>query len=132
MTLKIKPFYEEIENVVIKLGGRKDRATIVMGAFNSMVGETEVDGILGAFSFGQRNHKGQFLIDYCKEEKFTIRSTQYHTAKKRRFTWKHASGNNMSLIDYMLMNAKLVNLHASVGQLLGQTVEQIIIWLFVH
>ena len=38
----------------------------------------------------------------------------------------------MSLIDYMLMDAKLVNLYASVGQLLGQTVEQIIIWLLVH
>ena len=99
-------FYEEIEKVIMKLGGRKDRVTIVMGDFNSMVGETEVDGIVGAFSFGQRNHKGQLLIDYCKEKKFTNRSTQYQTAKKRRFTWKHPSGNNMSLIDYMLVDAK--------------------------
>ena len=83
MTVKIKPFYEEIEKVVIKLGGRKDRATIVMGAFNSMVGETEVDGILGAFSFRQRNHKGQLLIDCCKEKKFTIRST-HNTIQQRR------------------------------------------------
>ena len=99
-------FCEEIEKVIMKLGGRRDRVTIVIGDFNSMVGETEVDGIVGAFSFGQRNHKGQLLIDYCKEKKFTIRSTQYQTAKKRRCTWKHPSGNNMSLIDYMLVEAK--------------------------
>ena len=93
-------------NSQMKLGGRKDRVIIVMGDFNSMVGETEVDGIVGAFSFGQRNHKGQLLIDYCKEKKFTIRSTQYQTARKRRFTWKHPSGSSMSLIDYMLVDAK--------------------------
>ena len=96
-------FYSE--KVIMKLGGRRDRVTIVMGALNSIGGETEVDGLVGAFSFGQRNHKGQLLIDYCKEKKFTIRSTQYQTAKKRRFTWKHPSGNNMSLIDYMLVDA---------------------------
>ena len=76
----------------MKLGGRKDRVTIVMRNFNSMVGDAEVDGIVGAFSFGQRNHKGQLLIDYCKEKKFTIWSTQYQTAMDRRFTWKHPSG----------------------------------------
>ena len=98
--------YKEIEKVIMKLGGRKDRVTIVMGDFNSMVGETEVDGIVGAFSFGQRNHKGQLLIDYWKEKKFTIRSTQYQTVKRRRSTWKHPSGNNMSLIDYMVVDGK--------------------------
>ena len=80
----------------MKLGGRKDRVTIAMGDFSSMVGKTKVDGIVGAFSFGQRNREGQLLIGYCKEKKFTSRSTQYQTVKKRRFTWKHPSRNNES------------------------------------
>ena len=72
-------FYEEIEKVIGRLGGRQSRVVIVMGDFNAMVGDSEVDGIVGAFS------KGQLLLDYCREKKFTIRSTQYQTAKKRRF-----------------------------------------------
>ena len=42
-------FYEEIEKVIGRLGGRKNRVVIVMGNFNAMVGDAEVDGIVGAF-----------------------------------------------------------------------------------
>ena len=99
-------FYEDIEEVMKRLGGRKDRVVVVMGDFNSVIGESQVKEIVGPFSIGETNDKGQLLIDYCKEKCFTIRSTQYQTAKKRRYTWTHPNGINKILIDYMLMDKK--------------------------
>ena len=99
-------FYEDIEEVIKRFGGRKDRVIIIMGDFNSMIGESQVEEIVGPFSIGERNDKGQSLIDYCKEKSFTIRSTQYQTAKKRRYTWTHPNGINETLINYMLVDKK--------------------------
>ena len=75
-------FYEEIEKVIMKLDGRKDRVIIVMRDFNSMVGETEVDGIVGAFSFGQRNHKGQLLKTTAKRRNLLLGA--HNTRQQRR------------------------------------------------
>ena len=81
------------------LGGRKDRVVIIMGDFNSMIGESQVEEIAGPFSIGERDDEGQLLIDYCKEKSFTIRSTQYQTAKKWRYPLTYPNGINKTLID---------------------------------
>ena len=48
-------FYEKIEKQIQNLGGRRDKVTIVMGDFNSSVGEGEETDVVGSFGYGRRN-----------------------------------------------------------------------------
>ena len=94
-------FYEKNEKQIQNLGGRRDRVTIVMGDFNSSVGEGEKADVVGSFGYGRRNEKGQLLVDYCKEKRFVIRSTFGVQAKKRRHTWIRPDGNFKLQIDHI-------------------------------
>ena len=40
---------------------------IVMGDFNSIVGEESTDKEVGPFGLGRRNERGKMLIDFCKQ-----------------------------------------------------------------
>ena len=97
-------YFNKVENQIKLLDGRQGRPTIVMGDFNSSVGEGEESSIVGCFALGKRNDKGQLLVEYCKQEEFTIRSTYGTQPKKRRYTWIRSDGKVKSQIDYMLIN----------------------------
>ena len=83
--------YDQMEEQIRDLGGRSDCVVIVMGDRNSTVGEQQEPNITGSFSLGTRYHKGQLLIDYCREKK-NFRSTYGTQVLKRRHTWNRADG----------------------------------------
>ena len=75
-------FYQKIDNQIRELGGVKDKCLIVMGDLNATVGNEEEPGIVGRFGLGERNDKGQLLVDFCKEKKLIIKSTFGTQAEK--------------------------------------------------
>ena len=46
---------------------------MVMGDFNSSVGEGEKADVVGSFGYDRRNEKGQLPVDYCNGQGFVIR-----------------------------------------------------------
>ena len=48
---------------------------IVMGDFNSIVGEESTDKVVGPFGLGSRNERDKMLIDFCKQHDLVVMNT---------------------------------------------------------
>lgn len=79
---------------------------IVMGNWNAVVGEKEVDKVAGKFGLGRRNERGDKLI--INKHNLVIANTLFNH-HKRRYTWKMPGDIGRYELDYILVKQKFRN-----------------------
>jgi len=57
----------DIIEEILEEDGKDDTDSIILGDWNSVVGEEPYKNIVGSHGLGRRNHRGQMLIDFVKE-----------------------------------------------------------------
>jgi hypothetical protein len=77
---EIKKLYDEISEILHQ-EGRSQVNAIVMGDFNSIVGEGSTDKVVGPFKLGKRNERGKMLINFCKQHDLVVMNMWF---KKRK------------------------------------------------
>lgn len=100
---------EEVEDFYQSLSDEMERTKpkdllYIIGDFNSRVGSNR-DGyseIIGGFGIGERNDRGDRLLDFCAEKGLRIMNTYFRHAKRHKLTWNHPNGVHRSCIDYVL------------------------------
>jgi exonuclease III len=85
---------EKVEELCDRIGdileedGKSDTNTIIMGDWNSVVGDKSNGNICGPYGLGNRNKRSQMLIDFCDRAGFVITNTWCKKPKRRLYTWK--------------------------------------------
>ena len=51
--------------------------TIIMGDLNAKVGSEAVDNLVGSYGLGDKNDRGELLIDFCQEYNFVVTNTWF-------------------------------------------------------
>lgn len=69
---KIKEFYDHIKKVLKYT--KKNELIIIMGDFNAKVGNGKKDNIVSKHDLGERNERGDRLVQFCRED-FIISNT---------------------------------------------------------
>ena len=79
---------------------------MVLGNFNGRVGERidGYEGVHGGFGHGTRNMEGRRVLEFCDLHGMVVGNTLFKRASERLVTYR--SGDNMSMIDYVLVRAK--------------------------
>ena len=54
---------------------------IIMGDWNSVVGEGQDGGEVGQFGLGRRNERGEKLVEFYRRKKFVITNTWFQNHK---------------------------------------------------
>jgi exonuclease III len=60
---------EELHDIIEEIledDGKGDTNTIIMGDWNSVVGDESFRNTVGPHGLGRRNHRGQMLINFCE------------------------------------------------------------------
>ncbi|PZC71182.1 hypothetical protein B5X24_HaOG213934 [Helicoverpa armigera] len=74
---EIEGFYDTLTATLKRLSKRE--VTIILGDFNAKVGDPESDDhlrrVAGKYGIGERNDRGERLLQFCCEENFTISNT---------------------------------------------------------
>ena len=85
-------FYKTIDKI---LGKKQTHYTIVIGDFNAKVGgQTNApERTTGCFGLGQRNERGDTLVDWATSTNFKIMNTQFQKKAGRRWTWRSPDGH---------------------------------------
>ncbi|XP_050513133.1 uncharacterized protein LOC126888800 [Diabrotica virgifera virgifera] len=106
---------------------KKNELTIIMGDFNAKVGKNRIEDIVGQHGLGEKNERGDRLIQFCREEDFTIANTWFRLSPRRLYTWKSPAdtANNMirNQIDFILINKRFKNSLTSVKTYPGADVS---------
>uniref|UniRef100_A0A8D8WPG5 Craniofacial development protein 2 n=1 Tax=Cacopsylla melanoneura TaxID=428564 RepID=A0A8D8WPG5_9HEMI len=123
---EIETFYEDIKTVLATT--KKHDITMILGDFNAKVGDTVVEGVTGAFGLGERNERGDRLIEFCQNEEMVITNTTFKLCKRRLYTWA-APGDGINgniirnQIDFILMRRRFRNSVKSVKTYPGADVS---------
>ena len=101
-------FYDDIEKTIDK---KKYSHTILLGDFNAKIGTKEVGediNCMGEFGIGDRNPRGEILINFAEEQKLFISNTMFKKAKNRYWTWESPNKESYNLIDYIFVSHKSI------------------------
>ena len=76
-----------------------------MGDFNSQIGKRypEESKIMGPYNYGNRNTRGERLIDFCVSNNLKIVNTLFKKRTGRRWTWVAPNEEIKTQIDYILV-----------------------------
>ena len=103
--------YEQIEEMIAKCKGK---CQLILGDWNSQVGEGREGKIVGQFGLGRRNARGERLIEFCRQNQLVVANTWFQHHARRRYTWTMPGGRNRFQLDYIT---------ASSGVLYGRTMS---------
>ena len=79
-----------------------------MGDFNAKIGTKKDENIksMGNFGIGERNERGEMLINFAEEERLTISNTFFKKANDRYWTWENPAKDCHNQIDFFLSTDK--------------------------
>ena len=61
---------------------------------------------LGPFGIGDRNERGERLLEYVASRDLTIGNTWFEKAEDRYWTWESPNGETHNMIDYIICDNK--------------------------
>ncbi|XP_072402422.1 uncharacterized protein [Diabrotica undecimpunctata] len=82
----MEDFYEQLE-ILIK-ATKKNEITLIMGDFNAKVGQSKTGKVVGNFGLGERNERGDRLVQFCQEHNLVLTNTLFKLPHRRLYTWK--------------------------------------------
>lgn len=104
---EIEKFYMDIQ----KAQEQADKTLLVIGDFNAKIGypKHEEHMIMGRHGYGQRNSRGERLIQYAYENKLSVMNTYFKKRNSRKWTWISPDQNTKNEIDFILSyNPKVI------------------------
>ncbi|CAG4955827.1 unnamed protein product [Colias eurytheme] len=99
---EINTFYSNINRAI----DQSYKNYIIIGDFNAKIGQPRQNEhlLMKSNGFGERNQRGQRLIDFAFEHKLAILNTFFNKKPNQRWTWRSPNGNYKNEIDYVLSN----------------------------
>lgn len=114
---EVEDFYEEITRL-LKLTKKED-INIVLGDLNAKVGSNRVADIVGPFGIGDRNERGDRLVNFCEENDLVVSNTWFQLPARRLYTWKSPQDKPGHIvrnqIDFILINKRFRNFMSRVS-----------------
>lgn len=108
---EVEEFYAELDDIYRNI--KTNEITLVMGDFNAKVGRLKVEGHTGSFGLGERNDRGDRLIEFCQDKNLIITNTLFKLPNRRLYTWKSPADKPehtvRNQIDYILINNRYKN-----------------------
>ena len=104
---EVEKLYQEINNGIQQT--KSGEVLCVMGDFNAKVGKEKYEKIIGTYGLGNRNERGDRLIEFCQQNKLCVVNTWFQQPTRRLYTWNSPGGTTRNQIDYILINDRFRN-----------------------
>ena len=81
----------------------------MMGDMNATVGSISHSIIVFNFGLGDKNDRGESLIQFCKQNQLIITNTWFQQLPQKLYTWKSPGDKTRNQIDYIIINQRFRN-----------------------
>lgn len=101
----LETFYEDIAMAMSKV---PTHFTVIVGDFNAKIGrkQDESEFSLGQYGIGERNDRGNFLLQFLLEHRLNAMNTFFKKPEQRKWTWASPDGNTRNEIDFIITDKK--------------------------
>ena len=103
----IEEFYEDLEKACKHVASTD--IMVVMGDMNAKIGKGRVDRYVGEFGLGERNDRGDRLLEFCVEKDLFVANTHFQQPARRLYTWKSPGDVHRNQIDYIMVRKRFSN-----------------------
>lgn len=90
---EVDNMYGATEAAISKVKG--DENLIVLGDMSAVVREGKEEDIVGKYGLGQRNERGDTLVEFCAKNQLVLTNTWFYHHKRRRYTWEMPTGQDV-------------------------------------
>ncbi|XP_072933758.1 uncharacterized protein [Epargyreus clarus] len=108
---EVEEFYRQTEKLIRVT--KKHDINIILGDMNAKVGRREVKGTVGKHGLGERNDRGDRLVQFCQDQNLVIMNTFFQLPPRRLYTWtspRHKPDHIVrNQIDYIMINSRFKN-----------------------
>ena len=104
----VELFYEELEKAIDR---KACSHHIVMGDFNAKIGVRNTNDkmkCIGPFGTGNRNERGERLLDFAEENNLVVTNSLFFKAANRYWTWEAPGGVTKNQIDFILSSDRKI------------------------
>lgn len=105
---ELETFYEDVEKSL--KNARKDGPVFVMGDLNAKIGKGAEGWAIGEHGIGERNERGDRLVEYAVKNRMLVCNTNYSKHARRLYTWKSPGDMVRNQIDYIMINQRYKNM----------------------
>jgi len=119
---EVENLYDTVEEI-LEEDGKGDTNNVILGDWNSVVGDESYRNIGGSHGLGIRNHRGQMLIDFCERNGLIVTNTRFKKPKRRLYTWKAPGDWSRHQLDYILVKHRFRNGVKDVQTLPGTDID---------
>ncbi|XP_072392530.1 uncharacterized protein [Diabrotica undecimpunctata] len=107
----LEEWYEDLQKLM-KLTKKED-INIVLGDFNAKIGRGKFQNIVGEYGLGERNKRGERLLEFCQQHNMIATNTWFKLPQRRLYTWTSPLHTKERIIrnqiDYVLINQRFRN-----------------------
>jgi hypothetical protein len=118
----VENLYEIIEET-LEEDGTGDTNTIIIGDWNSAVGDESYRNIVGLHGLRRKNHRCQMLINFCERNGLIVTNTWSRKPKRKLYTWKAPGDRNRYQLDYTLVKHRFRSSVKDVHTLPGADID---------
>jgi hypothetical protein len=110
---EIEDFYDQLSIAINEM--EKNSWLIILGDFNAKIGKSNGNEseVVGPFGLGERNDRGEMLLNFARSRELFISNTQFKKRLNRRWTWH--LGRAWNEIDYIITRKSQKNLVTDVS-----------------
>jgi len=105
---EVENLYDTIEEILGE-DGKRDKNNIILGDWNSVVGDESYRNIVGPHGLVRRNHRGQMFIDFCERNGLIVTKTWFKKPQGRLYPWKVTGDWSRNKLDYILLKHRFRN-----------------------
>jgi exonuclease III len=105
---EVEELYDRIKDI-LEEDAKGDTNTIIMGDWNSVVGNKSNGNICCPYGLGNRNKRGQMFIDFCERAGLVITNTWFKNPKRTLYNWKAPGDRHRYQLDYILVKQRFRN-----------------------
>ena len=96
---------EELHGIIEEIleeNGKDDTNTIIMGDWNSVVGDESCRNFVGPHGLGRKNQRMQMLINFCERNGLIVTNPLFRKPKRRLYTWTAPGDRSRHQLDCIL------------------------------
>ena len=101
---EMQEFYEKVQHVVDEIP--RGYVLYVIGDCNAKVGQDETNGTTGKVGLGERNERGDQLVECCSRNDIHIMNTFFKLHARWLYTWRSPDQTTRNQIDYIICKTR--------------------------
>ena len=103
----IQEFYKDLDATKKKC--KSGEMLLVMGDWNAKIGCGVEQPMVGGYSLGSRNERGDLLVDWYRENSMVVTNAWLKNHPRRLYTWRSPGDLTRNQIDYIRSSKRFRN-----------------------